>query len=160
MSIISRVLSHEYPCAKPSSETMIASFTEAYMRHSTSFIYPPPPPPTKWPPLCQTTIPNAFFLNENDIIPVYILLKFVPRSPIDNRPALIQIMAWHRTGYKPLFELMLTQVTDAYMRHSASLLSDGNYHVTTIVVTNSYFVGSFPHNLDEKLYISTKMIYD
>ena len=26
--------------------------------------------------------------------------------PIDNTPALVQMMAWHRTGNKPLFELM------------------------------------------------------
>ena len=33
------------------------------------------------------------FLNENDKIPIQISLKFVPRSPIDNKPALIQVMA-------------------------------------------------------------------
>ena len=34
------------------------------------------------------------YLNENDIIPIQISLKFVPRSPIDNKPALVQAMAW------------------------------------------------------------------
>ena len=57
------------------------------------------------------------YLNENDRIPFRISLKFVPRSPIANKPALIQVMAWHRTGDKPLPELMLNQFTDAYMRH-------------------------------------------
>ena len=46
------------------------------------------------------------FLNENDNIPIQISLKLVPRSPIDNKPELIQAMAWHRTGYKPLPETM------------------------------------------------------
>ena len=46
-----------------------------------------------------------------------ISLKFVPRSPIDNKPALVQVMAWRRTGDKPLPEPMMTQFTDAYMRH-------------------------------------------
>ena len=57
------------------------------------------------------------FLNEKGRIPIEISLKFVPRSPIDNKPALVQIMAWRRPGDKPLSEPMLTQFTDAYMRH-------------------------------------------
>ena len=32
---------------------------------------------------------------------------FVPKILIDNKPALIQIMAGHRPGDKPLSELML-----------------------------------------------------
>ena len=57
------------------------------------------------------------FLNENGKIPIKISLKFVPRSPIDNKPALVQIMAWRRPSDKPLSEPMLTQFTDAYMWH-------------------------------------------
>ena len=60
---------------------------------------------------------KCIFLNENDRILIQISLKFVPRGPIDNNPALVQVMAWRRTGDKPLPELMLTQFTDAYMRH-------------------------------------------
>ena len=60
---------------------------------------------------------KCIFLNQNDRIPIRISLKFVPRSPIDNKPALVQVMAWRRTGDKPLPEVMLTQFTDAYMRH-------------------------------------------
>ena len=40
-----------------------------------------------------------------------ISLKFVPEGPINNIPALVQIVAWHRPGY----------FTDAYMRHPASM---------------------------------------
>ena len=57
------------------------------------------------------------FLNENDIILIQIWLKYVPRSPIDNNPALVQVMAWRRTGDKPLPEPNMTQFTDAYKRH-------------------------------------------
>ena len=57
------------------------------------------------------------FLNENDRIPIQISLKFVPSSPIDNKPALVQVMAWRLFGAKPLPESMMTQFTDAYMRH-------------------------------------------
>ena len=51
------------------------------------------------------------FLNENDRISIRISLKFVSRGPIDNKPALVQVMAWLRTGHKPLPEPMLTQFT-------------------------------------------------
>ena len=32
---------------------------------------------------------KCIFVNENDRIPILILLKFVPRSSIDNKPALV-----------------------------------------------------------------------
>ena len=60
---------------------------------------------------------KCIFLNENDRISIKISLKFAPRSPIDNKPALVQVMAWHRIGDKPLPEPMMAQFTDAYMRH-------------------------------------------
>ena len=56
---------------------------------------------------------KCIFLNENDRIMIRISLKFVPMSPIDNTPALVQVMAWRRTGDKPVFEPMLTWFTDA-----------------------------------------------
>ena len=48
---------------------------------------------------------------------IQISLKFVRKSPIDNKRALVQVMAWRRTGDKPLPEPMITQFIDAYMRH-------------------------------------------
>ena len=57
------------------------------------------------------------FFNENDKILIQIFMKFVPRSPIDNKPALVQVMARHLTGNKPLPEPMMTQFTDTYMQH-------------------------------------------
>ena len=61
------------------------------------------------------------FLNENVWIQIKISLKFVPKGPINNIPALVQIMAWCRIGDKPLSEPMMAQFNDAYMRHSASM---------------------------------------
>ena len=58
---------------------------------------------------------KCIFLNENDTIHIQISLKFIPRGPIDNKPALVRVMAWRRIGDQPL--LMMTQFTDAYMRH-------------------------------------------
>ena len=50
------------------------------------------------------------FLNQNIWISLKIPLKFVPRGPINNIPALVQIMAWRRPGDKPLSEPMLVFV--------------------------------------------------
>ena len=60
---------------------------------------------------------KCIFFNENDRIPIQVSLKFVPRTQIDNTPALVQVMAWRRTGDKPLPEPMMHQFIDAYMRH-------------------------------------------
>ena len=60
---------------------------------------------------------KCIFLNENDITLIQFSLKFLPRCPIDNKPALVQVMAWRQIGDKPLSEPMLTQFTDAYMLH-------------------------------------------
>ena len=59
--------------------------------------------------------------NEKFWISIQISLKFVPRGPIDTKWALVQLMARHRTGDKPLTERMLTQFTDAYMRNSGEI---------------------------------------
>ena len=60
---------------------------------------------------------QCIFLNENDRIPIQISLKFVPRSPIDNKAAFDQIMAWCQKDDKPLFEQVLNRFTEAYMQH-------------------------------------------
>ena len=48
-----------------------------------------PPPPTPF----SDDIFNYIFVNENDRIPIQVSLKYVPNSPIDNNPALVQVMA-------------------------------------------------------------------
>ena len=60
---------------------------------------------------------NCIFLNENIWISNEISLRYVPWGLINNMPVLVPIMAWRRPGDKPLSEPMLTQFTDAYMRH-------------------------------------------
>ena len=50
---------------------------------------------------------KCIFFDENVLISIKISPKFVPKSPINNFPALVQIMAWHRSGDKPLSETML-----------------------------------------------------
>ena len=50
---------------------------------------------------------KCIFLNENVWISIKISLKLVPKGPINNIPALVQIMAWRRPGDKPLSEPMM-----------------------------------------------------
>ena len=54
-------------------------------------------------------------MNEKCSILIRISLKYVPKGPIDNKPAWVQVMVWRQTGDMPLPEPMLTQFTDAYM---------------------------------------------
>ena len=74
---------------------------------------------TNPPPLINTLRPRPngrrfaddtfkrIFFNENVRISIKISLKFVPKGPINNIPALVQIMAWRRPGDKPLSEPMV-----------------------------------------------------
>ena len=55
-------------------------------------------------------------MNEKLCIWIQISLKLVPKGPIDNKSALVQVMAWQRKGDKPLPEPLLTHFTDAYVR--------------------------------------------
>ena len=52
---------------------------------------------------------KCIFLNENVRIANKISLKFVLKGPINNIPALVQIMAWRRPGDKPLSEPMMVR---------------------------------------------------
>ena len=62
---------------------------------------------------------KCFYLTENYHNLIQISLKHIPKGPVVNKSSLIWVMAWHRTGNKPLFEPMMSQLTDAYMRHPA-----------------------------------------
>ena len=52
--------------------------------------------------ISQTNILKYIFLNENVWISIKTSLRFAPRGPINNIPALVQMMAWCRPGDKPL----------------------------------------------------------
>ena len=53
---------------------------------------------------------KRIFFNENVWIWIKISLKFVPKGPINNIPALVQIMAWRRPGDKPLSGPMMVSL--------------------------------------------------
>ena len=50
------------------------------------------------------------FLTENVWISINISLKFLLKGPINNVPALVQIMVWHRPGDKSLSELLMVSL--------------------------------------------------
>ena len=78
---------------------------------------------------------KCIFLNENDWISLKISLKFVPKGPINNIPALVQIMAWRRPGDKPLSEPMMVSlpthicVTRPQWVNSLQLSDTIRYHI-------------------------------
>ena len=53
---------------------------------------------------------KCIFLNENAWISIKISLKFILQGPINNIPALVQIMAWRRPGDKPLSGPMMVRL--------------------------------------------------
>ena len=53
------------------------------------------------------------YLNDNVWISIKISLMFVAKVPINNIPALVQMMAWRRSGDKPLSE----PVMDSLLTH-------------------------------------------
>ena len=57
---------------------------------------------------------KCIFLNANVYISIKISLKFVPKGPINNIPALVQIMAWRllcdKSLSEPLMASLLTQI--------------------------------------------------
>ena len=53
---------------------------------------------------------KCIFLNENEWILPRSSLKFVAKVRINNIPALVEIMAWRRSGDKPLSEPMLVRL--------------------------------------------------
>ena len=70
------------------------------------------------------------FLEWNGRIPIQIPLKFVPKSPIENKPALVQVMAWPLTGDDPLPEPMIIQFIDAYICGTSGRRVKGKYRST------------------------------
>ena len=58
---------------------------------------------------------KCIFFEENDRIPIRISLKFVPRSPIDNKPALAQVMA---IGIDTKIEVIVVSFPGRWWHHN------------------------------------------
>ena len=66
--------------------------------------------------ISQTKFSNAFSRMKSFVFP-FNVTDFFPNGPIDNYSVLFKVMAWRRTGDKPLPQPLLTQFTDVYMWH-------------------------------------------
>ena len=73
---------------------------------------------------------KCIFENENEWISHRISLKFVPKVRINNIPALVQMMAWRRSGDKPLSEPMMASLLThiwvtrpQWVKHHAALFN-------------------------------------
>ena len=77
----------------------------------------------------ENDILNCLFLNENYCTSVQFPTKFVLRNccPTDNHLALIQMMAWHRTGNNPLPKPV--QCSTLYKRNSPRLRLETDHRV-------------------------------
>ena len=71
---------------------------------------------------------KSIFVNEKNGISIWISLKFILKGPIDDKPALVEVMAWPQIGNKPLPELMLTQFTDEYMWHHELIITTCQFY--------------------------------
>ena len=72
---------------------------------------------------------TCIFFNENCCILIKFSLKYVRKGPIDNNSALVQIMAWRRSGDNPLSEPMMISLP------------------THICVTRPHWVNDWTENL-------------
>ena len=61
---------------------------------------------------------KRIFFNENVSIAIKISLQFVPEGPINNIPALVQMMALHQPGDKPLSEPMMVRSLAPIWKHT------------------------------------------
>ena len=68
---------------------------------------------------------KCIFLNENIWISLRISLKFVPKGPFNNIPALVQIMACRLVGAKPLSEPMVQNGLALTRRQAIIWTNDG-----------------------------------
>ena len=74
---------------------------------------------------------KSIFFNENVQIEIKISLTFVPKAPINNIPALVQIMAWRRLGDKPLSEpMMVSLLTHICVTRPQWVNVSLNFHIT------------------------------
>ena len=90
---------------------------------------------------------KCILMNENWCILIQISLKFVPKDPIDNKSVMVQVMAWHRTGDKPL----LNQCWPSSLTHICG--TRGDVLTWKSFWTNTPLAGSLRHLMVEKFMV-------
>ena len=61
------------------------------------------------------------FMNEKLSISIQFSLEFIHEGLIDKKSTLVQVMAWRRTGAKPLPEPRMTWFNNVFMQHSGEM---------------------------------------
>ena len=74
----------------------------------------------EWPWFWRQCI-EIHFLIWKSLYLYWISQKFIPMDPVDDKSSLVQVVAWHQTGDKPLPEPMMTQFIDV---HASTCLND------------------------------------
>ena len=90
---------------------------------------------------------KCIFLNENVWISIKISPKFVPKGPINNIPALVQIMAWRRPGDKPLSEPMLVIYRRIYASPGLNELTVMDFNLDFNLQSRPHYYPSIVHML-------------
>ena len=81
---------------------------------------------------------KRIFLNENVWISLKLSLNYVPKGPINNIPALVQIMAWRRPGDKLLSEPMMVRLpTHICVTRPQSVNQNTNFSSNELYLTIS-----------------------
>ena len=55
---------------------------------------------------------KGMFLKENDCISIQIMMRLIPKGPIDSKWVWVQVMAWCLFSANPLLKPIVTQFTD------------------------------------------------
>ena len=92
---------------------------------------------------------KCIFLNENAWILIDVSLNFVPKVRIHNIPALVQIMAWHLPGDKPLSEPMMVSL----LMHICITWSQWNEEVLVLLHGDFKYLFHFSVEKWHKLWI-------
>ena len=78
--------------------------------------------------MADDTLKFDFFF----LIYLEVSLKFVAKSPIDNKTTLVQVMAWCQTGNKPLHESVVAWFTAAYICYRGGSKNTYRYEVLNL----------------------------
>ena len=80
----------------------------------------------------------------------YLIFLSSPHGPINNKPALVQIIVWRLTGDEPLSEPMMAEFNAASMSSNRTYFS--SYETNLTISTNLNFF-AVSHTVDECVYM-------
>ena len=99
---------------------------------------------------------KCILLNENVLISIKISLKFIPKGPINNIPALVQIMAWCRPGDKPLSEPMVVSL----LTHISVTRPQWVKGMACCLITPSHYLNFFSQDILSNIDLGSGLMPD